>query len=345
MDHYRETPEQAASYRERFAQSLTQAVKTLQEMAPAKRAASMPLDLSSVDAYVQDINRHRQRFAAMLGWPLNEPRQASPVMRTEFVAEDGQSRIFRCLTQIDLLGIVSYGLLLLPRGFDPPYPLILTQHGGWGTPELAAGFLGESAYHDMSARMLQAGYAVYLPQLLLWKEERFGPRPDRAHLDRQLKQLGGSITALEVFMLQRVLDCLARRPDIDASRIGMQGVSYGGFYALVLPAVDTRICATASSAYLADRFTYDFADWTWHNSGNLFDDGEICALICPRPLYIEVGREDAVFDWRLAVPQAERIQGIYDGLGLSERFVFRVHDDGHVCHPDGAGTSFLRQHV
>ncbi len=51
------------------------------------------------------------------------------------------------------------------------------------------------------------------------------------------------------------LDVLTRRPDIDARRVGVAGVSLGGYYAVRAAAVDERIRAA-----VANSGPYDFAD-------------------------------------------------------------------------------------
>ena len=136
----------------------------------------------------------------------------------------------------------------------------------------------------MTRRVLRQGFAVFAPQLLMWRED-FGPPPNRQQVDVQLKQLGGSITALEIFRIQRCLDYLVSRRDIDGSRIGMIGLSYGGFYALYAPAVETRLRATVSSCFFSDRTVYAHADWVWRGAARRFLDAEVAGLVCPRPLY------------------------------------------------------------
>ena len=82
----------------------------------------------------------------------------------------------------------------------------------------------------------------------------------------------------------------AAREDIDGDRIGMIGLSYGGFYTLFAAALDVRIGAAVSSCFFNNRKMYDFVDWVWFNAANQFMDAEVGALVCPRPLYVEVVR-------------------------------------------------------
>lgn len=232
-----------------------------------------------------------------------------------------------------------YGLLFLPRG-DGPFPLVIVQHGGQGTPELCAGFYTESNYNDMVRRFLRRGFAVFAPQLHLWSTER-GPENNRRNFDVQLKQLGGSITAVEIHKLTRALDYLQARPDVDAERIGMAGLSYGGFYTLFTTAIDTRIRAAYVSCFVNSRFVYDWSDWTWPNSGHTFLDAEVCGLVCPRPLYIESGLSDGLFEERYAAEEVSRARGFYERLGIPQRLKYKAFEGIHEFDKADDGVDFL----
>ena len=81
---------------------------------------------------------------------------------------------------------------------------------------------------------------MYVPQLFRW-DEKYGRRPDHVQLDQQCKQLGGSLAALEMLMLKRALDYLLSRDEINPDRVGMIGLSYGGFHTLYGTAAEPPI--------------------------------------------------------------------------------------------------------
>ncbi len=64
-----------------------------------------------------------------------------------------------------LPGIYATGLHLMPRDVAGPVPLVVAQHGGDGSPELAT-FHGGANYHDMIRGAAQRGYAVLATQHL-----------------------------------------------------------------------------------------------------------------------------------------------------------------------------------
>ncbi|MFO7946316.1 MAG: hypothetical protein R6V19_05855, partial [Armatimonadota bacterium] len=58
-------------------------------------------------------------------------------------------------------------------------------------------------------------------------------------------------------------------------------------------------------------------------------DAELAALICPRPLQVQVGIEDELFPVEGARKEARRVQEYYERLGILERYSFEAFDGGH----------------
>src|SRR5436305_7000613 len=117
----------------------------------------------------------------------------------------------------------------------------------------------------------------------------------------RLRLVGTSLTAVEIAKITRSLDVLLKRPEIDAARVGMVGLSYGGYYALVTPAIDMRIKVVVSSGYFGvqeGRYERDElsvpGDFRFKDRFTLFRDSELVALICPRALEIQAGSRDDV---------------------------------------------------
>jgi len=73
---------------------------------------------------------------------------------------------------------------------------------------------------------------------------------------------------------------------------------------------------------------YDFVDWVWFNAANQFMDAEVGALVCPRPLYVEVGKRDDLFNVRHARPEAKKLASIYQRLKFPDRFHYEEHSVG-----------------
>jgi len=308
------------------------------------RKQSFQPNFGSVAAYEQSTAPYREELRRMLGWPLTERRPTDgPAASQQNVAIDSLGRISRVWIET-LPGVRTYGLFFRPRGHGP-FPLVIAQHGGGGTPELCSGFFGSANYNDMTRRILRRGAAVFAPQLLLWDSKSFGPAHEKDVIDRRLKQIGGSLAALELYRICRSIDYFAKCGAVDAERIGMIGLSYGGFYTLFAAALDRRIKVAVSSCFFNNRKMYDFQDWVWFNAANHLLDAEVGALVCPRPLYIEVGKKDKLFNIRHARPAAKKLAAVYQRLRITERYRYQEHPGGHELDRSDTGIDFLCQHL
>lgn len=344
MNLYRESPETGNEFRKTMLAEVKALLRREQRKADRRRKEYFKPDFSSISAYEQSTSPYRNKLLGMLGWPLTDGWSADvPLASIQSVAKDSLGRISRVFIET-LPGMNTYGLFFRPTG-KGPFPLVISQHGGDGTPELCSGFFGSANYNDMTRRILRKGIAVFAPQLLLWNSERFGPRHEKDVIDRRLKQIGGSLAALELHRIVRSLDYLVTRKDIDAKRIGMIGLSYGGFYTLFAAAIDARIKVAVSSCFLNNRKIYDFADWVWFNAANQLMDAEVGALVCPRPLYVEVGRKDDLFHVRHARPEAGKLEAIYRRLGIPQAFHYEEHSGGHELDKSDQGINFLCRHL
>lgn len=343
-DLYSESPGVGNRFRARMLREVQKMVRCEQGKADLRRRAFFKPDLASIESYTTSSVGYRQKLREMLGWPLTERVSATiPSVSIVPIGEDALGTISRVWIAT-MPGVHTYGLFFRPHG-KGKFPLVVAQHGGLGTPELCSGFFGSANYNDMTRRVLRRGIAIFAPQLLLWDPATYGPKHEKDTVDRQLKQLGGSLAALELFRISRGIDYFARRRDIDSSRIGMIGLSYGGFYTLFAAALDPRIKVAVSSCFFNDRKTYDFPDWSWFSAANRFLDAEVGALVCPRSLYIEVAKKDELFDVRRARPEARKLAAFYRRLGIADRFRYKEHEGTHELDRADDGINFLCRHL
>ncbi len=298
---YREEKECTKEVKTVYRDDLLRFIEARKKAADAAREAQW----SDIFTNQEDF---RQKFKKMLGYPLTEVRPDTPPEMTETVlaAKDGMT-ISRCSFDIRD-GIHMTGLLFRKDG-DKPKPMVIAQHGGLGTPELISGIYGDTAnYNDMVERILPHDVHVFAPQLLLWHEDYDVPF-NRQEVDGQLKALGSSITAVEIYGIQRILDYFETRDWV--STFGMIGLSYGGFYTLFTAAADIRILGALSCSYYCDRNNMNgFADWRWQNGAYTMQDAEIAALVYPRKLVIGMGDADPLFaigDTRCEIARLERL--------------------------------------
>ena len=302
--------------------------------------------LFSASDFAENIEKYRNLYIRTLGIDKIDSKDLpTPTLIEAGECED--AKIFRAEVYITK-EIPMYGLLFIPHGILGKAPLVIVQHGGYGTPELCSDLHGKNNYNRIVRRTLERGAVVFAPQLLIWNcKEALPTAPthdvefDRAFVDNALKRFGMSITALEIKGIMNAVDYLTTLPFIDADKIGMTGCSYGGYFTLHTMAADTRIKAGFSNACFNDRNVYPWSDWSYNNSANTFHDAELAALCAPRRLYVAVGKSDTVFDYKTAIPEAVRAKKYFDALGCSENFVFYLWDGGHTVPDDDEGFDFL----
>lgn len=265
-----------------------------------------------ISGIAQNPEKYRGDFKDMLGFPLNCKRcmDSKPSLSKILLYEDTEKAIYRAtITVLDTIPFT--GLLFLHKD-EQAHPFLISQHGGDGTPEVCSGLYedGTYNYNDMTERIFNHGANVFAPQLLLWSDDYESDnfkRDDRNPIDGQLKQLGGSITALEVFCIIKSLDAFCEAGFANEDHLGMIGLSYGGFYTLFTAAAEPRIKAALSCSFYNKRDRYARVDWTWMGSAEKFFDAEVAMLIYPRCLRIAVGDKDGLFDSKLAQAEFDRL--------------------------------------
>jgi len=295
----------------------------------------------------KDENSKRRAFLKMLGSPLFPKKEAkAELIEKEIVYFDDGVLVER--HSFDIGGIIFSGWLLKSNRKSErsgKKALIFALHGGWGSPELATGIYIDSAnYNRFAARLVTEDTLVFVPQLLLWSKETYGTDYDRENLNRRLVQQGGSITALEIFLLMRCADYFISLKNVDKNKLGVAGLSYGGMYALYLGAADKRFKAVYSSCWFNDRAKYDWHDYVYFNAENEFFDTEVASLVLPRKLFIDVGDSDPVFRLEYGEKERARLKAYARKTGNESNLRLRIFCGEHEFDKDdGTLKEFLAE--
>jgi dienelactone hydrolase len=261
-------------------------------------------------------------LAKKIGYPVPGIRAGVP--RLEKIGTDSVATYYRCYIPMnDILEL--YGLYLIPNGEAKRRPLVIAQHGGGGTPELAL-FRNGSNYHDMIRGAAKEGYVVFAPLIIMYpfidrdnKSEI--PEQVRRDFDAALRERGTSLFGVETTMISEGLTALLKRPEVDAKRVAMVGLSYGGFYTLYQMALDKRIQTGVASCSFRD---FDPAEWASKPmEGRPFDmpPAELVKLISPRHVQVQCGVNDKnlpIDSARAAAAKAKGAKGFdyaeFDGV-------------------------------
>lgn len=301
---------------------------------------------TSPRAFEVSTRKLRQKFAESIGYPPpGKPDAEAPSFSQ--IGEDVLGTYYRVKISV-LPGVHAEGIYIVPKGVRGKMPLVISMHGGGGSPEVAL-FHGGANYHDMVRGGVKRGYAVFAPQHLFSAPGY--PADIRNRTDARMRLVGTSLTAVEIAKITRSLDVLLKRPEIDPKRVAMVGLSYGGYYALVTPALEPRIKVAVSSCYFGvQEWRYERdelsipPDFRFNDRFTLFQDPELVALICPRPLLIQAGSGDNASHRDGGVQLAPRSAEYYSKLGRGDAFQFLVFDGGHEFH-DASAWEFLKKHL
>lgn len=313
----------------------------LQKLTARREQEGLAAREKKILEYFENPEKVRKEFREMLGWPLTEDRKLVSEPTSEFLAEDEYYEIYRMQFEI-LEDLRMGGIFFKLKKCKEPRPLVIVQHGGAGTADLVAGFYGSTAnYNDMAQRVMKYNVHVFLPQLLIWNKEAQGPGNfNREQEDIRLKRAGSSITAVEVFGIEKILDYFETQSFV--KNFGMVGLSYGGFYTLCLAASDPRIRSAISCSFFSDRTHYAAEDWTWKNAAFTFSDAEVACLAYPRRMCIEVGTRDTLFKCEPAISEFERLKKLCAGVG-TDWVDFIVFDGEHeFCRDDAPVERLVR---
>ncbi len=299
-----------------------------------------------------DRDGYRAQYLFMLGWPLNGGAGGVLNVHKQLAEENEALKIYR-LSLETLPGLWFPGLLFEPQKKDEQAPLVIVNPGGGYCVEdlVAHGDYKCGQYQNMAGRFLEQGCIVYAPQFLLWGCDGMKQPDTRQFWDVKLKAMGSSIAALEIFNVRSAIDHLVSSEPVDPNRIGMMGLSYGGFYAIYIAAAEPRIKVTFASCFFCDRFCSDTSptgcrsDWLWQNSAHTFFDAEVAALIAPRALYIENGATDELFPIRLSQAEFDRLKPFYCAAGAEDRLVFHIGDNGHSVADGDSGFEFFMSNL
>lgn len=303
-------------------------------------------DYSSPQAFEKSATRLRTAFCDSIGYPPPGKRPDKPANYKK-IGEDAIGVYYRAMFPI-LPGIHSEGIFIVPKSAKGKTPLVISMHGGGGSPEVAL-FNGGSNYNDMVRGAVKHGYIVYAPQHL-FRADGY-PKDIRRQIDDRMRLIGTSITAVEIAKITFALDELVKRPEVDPDRIGMVGLSYGGYYAQVTPAIDTRIKVSVSSCYFGvQEGRYEESelsvpsDFRFMNRMTLFNDAELVALICPRAHQIQAGSRDNASHREMGKTIAPRSAAFYQKLDLNDRFEHVIFEGGHEFN-DASAWAFIKKHL
>lgn len=216
--------------------------------------------------------------------------------------------------------------------------------GNAGTPDKAAKIQGHNYAYGLA--MAKAGFAVIAidwrgfgerddKRKPNWSDNYYETDPCSAHYLRATV-LGQTVLGMDVHDGMAAIDLLCQQEFVDADRIGVMGLSFGGTMTTWMSIVDSRIKAADIICY-SDRFA-DFCMRDNNACGSQVTPGlyELCdlpdlhGLIAPRPLLVEIGAYDDCFMVDSAISCFREVQKIYSAAGAAGRLELDLFEGGHA---------------
>lgn len=255
--------------------------------------------------------------------------------------------------------VVAY--VCLPKDVPPPYTFMicLQGHSTGMHNSIAVQRDDETQPHtvegdrDFGLGCMRRGIAA-----LCIEQRSFGER--REQKQARISQHGCHDAAMHALMLGRTLigervydvdrgiDYLASRDDVDMRRIGVMGNSGGGTISVFAAALLPRLAFAMPSCYFC---TFrDSIMSIYHCMDNYIpcllkyaEMADIMGLFAPKPVVIVAGREDAIFPISATRRAFRDLRRIYAASGAAERCHLVVGGEGHRFYADAAWPVMLRE--
>lgn len=151
--------------------------------------------------------------------------------------------------------------------------------------------------------------------------------------------LGRTLVGERIFDVDRAIDLLLTRRDVDPKKIGCMGNSGGGTVTFYAAALLPRVSWAISSCSFC---TFEDSIGSIHHCidnyipglATVADTADIGALIAPKPLVVVNGLTDDIFPIGPAKAEFARLRRFYKAQGAEGRVIHRIGPEGHRFYRD-----------
>lgn len=324
------------------------------------RYSHAPLKLTFNAANRKDAEAWQRKLRSKLveligGFPAKTPLGPKTLEAKDFPGYRRERFIFESRPGVGVLGY-----LVTPKDAKGPLPAVICIPGhGRGVDDIVG--IDEQGKDRAERKFYEFDFALQVAEhgmaALAIEPMAFGCRRDEKTAKKGLGAsscqpvagaallLGETMIGWRTYDVMRAVDWIETRPELDAKRVGVMGISGGGTITAFSAALEPRIKAAFISGYLntfkdsivslshcIDNYVPGILNWA--------EQYDVAGLIAPRPLVAESGDKDPIFPLHASRASFAKVKQVYDAFGAADRIEHHVFDGVHQFN-GSRGIPFL----
>ncbi len=214
--------------------------------------------------------------------------------------------------------------------------------------------------YDYGFQMAKAGFITFAIDWIGAGERHPEHKPNQVNVGRgrdwcNLLYLNATmfgLTSLSINIAhgRMATDFVSSRPEVDASRLGVMGLSGGGTMATWSYLCDERFQAAEIICYCDLWEVFGMRDLNYCGMQvapglyKLVDLPDLQGLLAPRPLLVDIGVYDSCFTVDSTMQAFRRLEKIYETAGAGDMLQLDLHPREHAWGANRS-TDFFREHL
>jgi len=304
--------------------------------------------------------RLRQTVAELTGFRRIDAQQRAPLRVKRLWRREHELGTIEQIRFTTEPGCEATAFVCLPRSAptEPPWMICLQGHSSGAHNSIAVErddptrTIEVEGDRDFGLQCMQRGIAA-----LCLEQRAFGERreqtmsarhPHNGCVDASMHalMLGRTMIGERVYDVERALDYLWTREDVDRRRIGVMGNSGGGTTTLFAACLLKRVAFAMPSCYLC---TFQQSIMAIHHCVDNYVPGllleaemaDVLGCFAPKPVVVVAGEQDAIFPIAGVRKAYRQLRRIYTAAGAADRLRLVIGDGGHRFYAEPAWRAAL----